>query len=121
MKNIMREISKGKNLQDNLGKYAHEMMSMYNNYSYVRLSMNYFTYYEMAVDASNKDKTLDDLMKSFNNIVNNGIISDSEDTQWEILIDETKILRSKVINIMKGLTSYVDIFNIFEYCLNRVE
>lgn len=121
MKNIANEISKGKNLQVNLGKFAQEMMSMYNNYSYVRLAMNYFTYYEMVVEASNKDKNLNDLMKSFNKIVNNGIISGSKETQWEKMIDETNIIRNKVINVMKGLTSYVDIFNIFEYCLNRVE
>lgn len=121
MRKIAEEIVKGKNLEENLPVYAGKMMSMYNDYSYVRLSMNYFTYYEMVIEAENKDEQLKQIMEVFNRIVNDGIINNAVGSDWEKLVEDVDGIRGKVINIMKGLTAYVDIFNIYEYCLNRVE
>lgn len=121
MKKISEEIIKGKNLQENLSVYARRMMGIYNDYSFVRLSMNYFTYYEMVSEAESRDENLKEIMDSFNKIVSQGIISSKSGLEWEKLVEDTDNIRNKVINIMKGLTSYADIFNIYEYCLNRVE
>ena len=121
MKKISEEIIKGKNLQENLSVYARRMMGIYNDYSFVRLSMNYFTYYEMVSEAESRDENLKEIMDSFNKIVSQGIIGSKSGLEWEKLVEDTDNIRNKVINIMKGLTSYADIFNIYEYCLNRVE
>ena len=83
--------------------------------------MNYFTYYEMVSEAESRDENLKEIMDSFNKIVSQGIIGSKSGLEWEKLVEDTDNIRNKVINIMKGLTSYADIFNIYEYCLNRVE
>ena len=44
---VAQEISKGHNLGDNLSKYATGMASLYNGLAYIKLSMNYYTVYDM--------------------------------------------------------------------------
>lgn len=121
MKRIADEIAKGKNLQENLSVYAGKMMSIYSDYSFVRLSMNYYTYYEMVSEAGIKDDKLQDIIETFNKAVSRGIINTASGSEWEELVSSMDDIRNRVISIMQGLTSYVDIFNIYEYCLNRIE
>lgn len=44
---VAQEISKQKNLKGNLLKYATGMASMYTGLAYMKLSMNYYTVYDM--------------------------------------------------------------------------
>lgn len=121
MKKIAQEIVKGKNLQENLSVFANNMMGLYNDYSFIRLAMNYFTYYGMVSEGEQKDEGLKDISNTFNNIIKNAIVGSVSGDEWENALKDTYAVRNRVINMMKGLTAYVDIFNIFEYCLNRVE
>lgn len=121
MKRLADEIVKGKNLQENLSVFAHQMMGIYNDYSYVRLSLNYFTYFEIINEDFEKDANLKKLVEDFNDIILKGVIRDASGEELEELLIKLEKIRSYVINVMKGLTSYVDIFNIYEYCMNRVE
>ena len=47
LKYIAGEISKGKNLDINLEKYATGMCSFYNTLACIKLAMNYYTVYDM--------------------------------------------------------------------------
>ena len=47
MKDLVNNISKGKNLEVNLPKFGQEMMDVYYKYAAVRLSINHYTYNEM--------------------------------------------------------------------------
>ena len=40
---IAGEITKGKNLSENLLKYGNGMCSMYNGLGFIKMSMNYYT------------------------------------------------------------------------------
>ena len=121
MKRLAHEIIKGKNLKENLPEFSREMMGIYSEYSFIRLAMNYFTYYGMIADGGKRDEQLEEIGSAFNNIIKKVASDELPDNETEALLTATEDIRGQVINIMKGLTSYVDIFNIYEYCLNRVE
>ena len=48
---IAGEITKGKNLSENLLKYGNGMCSMYNGLGFIKMSMNYYTVLDIARDA----------------------------------------------------------------------
>ena len=47
MRDLVSNISKGKNLEVNLPKFGQEMMDVYYKYAAVRLAINHYTYNEM--------------------------------------------------------------------------
>lgn len=120
MRYLEKEISKGRDLEKNIPGFAVNMMNVYSKYSYVKLSMNYFTYYEMTGEAKAGDETLLALTEELNKIIGcmGGAMTGE---QAEECIARTERIRGEVIQIMTSLTTCVDIFNIYEYCLNRVE
>ena len=67
MKYIEKEILKGRDLEKNISDYVIQMMDYYGRYSCVRLSMNYFTYYEMS-DEGGKDKKRQKLTERFHEV-----------------------------------------------------
>lgn len=44
MRQIINEISKGKNIDDNLKKYADGFSEINNKFAYIRLALNYYTF-----------------------------------------------------------------------------
>lgn len=121
MKLAANEITKGKNLEMNLPSFGSKLMNIYNNYSFVRLSMNYYTYYEMVNEDAVNDSILQDLLNKFNKTVELGVINPVMGENQVVVLKQIEEIRAAAINVMKGLTSLADIFNIFEYVLNRVE
>ena len=109
MKYIEKEILKGRDLEKNISDYVIQMMDYYGRYSCVRLSMNYFTYYEMS-DEGGKDKKRQKLTERFHEVIK-GIL---EGGDTEKLISVLTGLRQEVITIMSELTAFVDIMNIYE-------
>lgn len=126
MKDLTNNILKGKNLEINLPKFGQEMMTTYYRYSAVRLAMNYYIYNEMmeernSNDDSNANIELGRLISSYHKILENGIMNPVIGSELEETVKKINIIRDDIIKIMKGLTSLVDVFNIYEYVMNRVE
>lgn len=126
MKDLVNNISKGKNPEVNLPKFGQSMMSVYYRYSAVRLAMNYYTYSEMLKerndDSSDKGSVeLKRLVNSYLDIVNTGVMKQAVGPELENAVNSINDIRNSIIKIMKGLTSLVDIFNIYEHVLNRIE
>lgn len=115
------EISKGKNLEINLPRFGSALLNTFNNYSFVKLSMNYYTYYEMISESANKNDELVKLIDKFNECISRGVLYPVMGAEQVAVADEIVAIRNSVIETMKGLTSLADIFNIFEYVLNRIE
>lgn len=112
---ISREISKGKNLEQNLSKYGNAMSSMYNTLAYIKLSMNYYTVYDMQREECCKAKQYTELLESFHGLIGE-LLSDELKS-----VEKIEILRNDIIKIMEVVTSYVDHLRIYEYVLNRLE
>ena len=65
---IAGEITKGKNLSENLLKYGNGMCSMYNGLGFIKMSMNYYTVLDIARDLQN-DKDLFKMINRLNELV----------------------------------------------------
>lgn len=116
-----KEIINGKNLEVNLPKLGIGLMGAFNSYSFVRLAMNYYTYYEMISESYANDNILKNLIVRFNNTIKCGVLPSDRSNENIELLSEVTALRDEITDIMKGLTSLADIFNIYEYVLNRIE
>lgn len=121
MKNTVNNISNGKDLDISFPKYFGEMMDKYCKNSYVRFTMNYYTYFDSFLADDNKNKNLNMLFERFNNIVDKFIVNNGKVSELSEVIKEIDDIRNQVITDMKGVTSVVDVLNMYEYCLNRVE
>lgn len=110
----VNELLKSKHIEENVHKYTEGLSSLYKRMAYLRLTMNYFTFAEIFTE----NRIMDEATDVFQEIVKKVIIDSEID---EKLIDDISSFRTDIINKMEILTSYVDIFQIYEYMLNRVE
>lgn len=117
MRHLEKEITSGRNLSTNIPEFFRQMLGTYHRYSFVKLSMNYFTYYEMVKESEVKDERILALTDRYNEIIR-GIL-DGADVKASV--EQMEHLREELIQIMSILTAWVDRFNIYEYCLNRAE
>lgn len=121
MNSTIKEIMNNKNLEINIPKFGKGLMTIFNSYSFIRLSMNYYTYYEIINESDKNDTILESFIERFNKIIKYGVIGPvMGETQEKVLKDVVEV-RNEVIDLMKGLTCLADIFNIYEYVLNRIE
>lgn len=122
MKNIVNNIANGKDLEVNFPKYFEGMMDNYCKNSYVRLTMNYYTYYDSFFeDGTNKNDRLSALFERFKKLLDKFVAKAYDMSAISSAVKEIDDIRNSVISDMKGVTSVVDILNMYEYCLNRVE
>lgn len=124
LNHVASEISKSKNLEMNLPKFANSMMSLYNGFAYIKLSMNYYTYYEMLNDREYENADMakvKDYLARLNKVIENEVInSGSTGTSKESIL-EVDSIRNEIIKTMEVVTSYADKLRIYEYILNRIE
>lgn len=125
MKDLVNNISKKKNLEVNLPKFGNEMMTVYYRYSSVRLAMNHYTYNEILSEKkdndSNSEAGLKKLADQYFSIISDNVVKTVIGSELEEAVDNINHIRNNIISVMKGLTSLVDIFNIYEYVMNRIE
>lgn len=112
---ISQQISKGKNLDVNLVKYRTGMSSMYNTLSYIKLSMNYYTVYDMQRDGSCMESEYVEKLDDFHELIHELLEGNLD------IADKIENLRNEVIAVMEVVTDYVDKLRIYEYVLNRLE
>ena len=117
---IASEITKGKNLSDNLVKYGKGLSSLYNGLAYIKMSMNYYTILNMIKDNEIDDELFLEMFQGVNEIIEISSI-DSAVASEDVLTDKISSLRNRLIAIMESITDYVDKFKIYEYVLNRLE
>ena len=114
---IAGEITKGKNLSENLLKYGNGMCSMYNGLGFIKMSMNYYTVLDIARDLQN-DKDLLNMINRLNELVERFVENDECD-DYEAF-NELNSFREQIIEIMEVITAYVDRLRIYEHVLIRV-
>lgn len=117
MKNIIKDIQNGKDLNKNFLLFADNLGSLYYRFSNVCLSMNYYTFYQMRI-MNYRNPRLTRLSNDVHKVIACGILGDGTSDDMIKIIDR---VRSKIIATMKVLTSYTDIFSRYEYVLNRAE
>lgn len=122
MKSKINEIAKGKNLEQNIPTYANYMMDLYNKSANMQFTLNYYTYYEVIAEyAGNNKEEIEHILERLNELVRSSVIKNIAGDDREVAVKEISDLRDKVMNTMRILTTYVDIFSRYEYVMNRVE
>ncbi len=115
LNDISHEITKGKNLPQNLQKYMESMSSLYEGLAYIRLSMNDYTLYEIQREKQVHDERFSGLSVRFQELAR--VLAD----EGAVLPGDADALRNDVQKVMEVITAYVDRLNIYEYIINRVE
>jgi hypothetical protein len=88
---------------------------MYRGLGFIKLSMNYYTVYDMQNESPCENELFAGMFSQFNDILKD-VLSDRTDDCTGI-----ENVRNEIIKIMEVVTQYVDRFRIYEYVLNRVE
>lgn len=83
-------------------------------YSFTRLALNYYTYYETMTEDSSITEQMKDYTNQFNLILKQFLTG--KDVE-----EELETLRNRVIHQVEILMAYSDCFQIYEYALNRQE
>lgn len=119
---IAREISKGKNLDKNLSAYINSMMTCYSRFSYIKFSMNYYTFCDVLGEEDIRTAgELKDLLAVLDGMIEENIVNNAGEDVRKRTLERLMELRGSVKDTMEIVTAYVDRFLVAEHVLNRVE
>lgn len=123
IKELVRNINKGKNLDENIPFYKNILSDVYNQSSLLHITMEYFVLYELLQEKKGEENAyLREVIDVVNQVVSTAFSEEtlSEEKKQEAL-DLLLATRTDVIGKMKILTMYTDKLSIYEHVLNRIE
>lgn len=122
IKEVIREINHGKNLERNIPRYLNELMTIHNNAANYAMTFHYYTFIEMLQETDCSD--IEGFITGVE-VINECIATCfKEGVSVEELngcVKQLDNLRDDIIAKMKVLTAYTDVFQIHEYIINRLE
>jgi len=122
MKNIKNDIMGGNDLEVSIPQFFNEMTSNYSSYAGIRLAMHYFAFYEAYCDnETSSSEASNELIEQINVLMKENVIQNQNGDRMEAAIQAVDQIRNEIMKRMKVLTAYTDIFQIYEYLLNRIE
>ena len=98
-------------------------MSAAYRYSFSRLALNYYTFYETMYETAAVPEKIREAAKEFNELLK-GFLDGDEHAEQSVHLEQIRRLdglRSRLIHTMEIITAYTDCFQIYEYVLNRIE
>lgn len=120
--NIIAEIRTGKNIEENLSRFAKELAELYYESALLNLTMTDYTLCEMLEEREEKvEDKVQVLIDSIHNILNEYLSKESNGLIREGSIQELDRYRGNIEAKMQILTNYMDILQNYEYILNRIE
>jgi hypothetical protein len=122
LKLMIKQLNDGQNLEVNLPQYSSGMMDSYYKNALTRLTMQYYTLYEVLKDEdfSNK-KEIKPILDAIDQTIHFAFDCQVEKQNMEEVIGTLDKARNEIIQKMHVLTAYVDRIQIYEYVLNRME
>ncbi|HKM00183.1 MAG TPA: hypothetical protein VJZ06_09765 [Mobilitalea sp.] len=122
IKIIYRDILNNKLLEENIPRFFNYMADEYHTFASARLAMHYYAFYEVYCEEGDRwSEATTQFVQQLNQIISSGILQAHSGSELEKAVHQVDTLRNDIMNRMKLLTSYTDIFQIYEYILNRVE
>ncbi len=122
IKRVNQEIKKGIQLEENIPLLLNYQANRYHIYAGIRLAMHYYSFYEAYCD---DEELWSEGVRKNTAILNDIIQGEFIDPQGASGVIESvrrlDLLRVEIMKRMEALTSYTDIFQNYEYVLNRVE
>lgn len=120
MKKIVGDLLKNRNVKSGLTEYCGKFMEINNKYAYIRLAMNYYTYFVVQQDSDGiMDAGYNAYLKQINVILEKNTNSDTEEKEADIA--SLSGMRDDIIQKVKDVTCFIDKYNVYEHALNRVE
>lgn len=122
IKDLIKEINQNKNLEKNLPAYVNELMTLHNSQANYSLTFHYYTLAEMLMENDYSDILgLKDEYSLIKRCIEIGYNDKAKVEELNGAVKELDELRTNVISKMKVLTAYTDVFQIYEYIINRLE
>lgn len=122
LKSIYKNVINNRNLEENIPNFLNNVVDKYYTYASVQLALLHYTYYEMYCDDSTLwDKGLRGYSKCLTDIIAETVNKNKSGKELEDYVKSLDKLRDEVKSKMDIITSYRDLFEIYEYALNRVE
>lgn len=119
IRKVLKEIDKGKNLEENLPVYLNCLADSYRKTAVLHMAFHYDTLFEQFMD---REEAIAEDMKELTLL-----LEQSLNTYFQTSGEYSEILgtllkeRSVIIEKMQVLTAYVDRLSNYEYVLNRLE
>lgn len=120
LKKFYRDIINNRNLQECIPEFMGLSAEKYSTYAMVRLALNYYTGYEMYWD-ENWTGQIHEYIKLINDIISDTLLQVRSKEELEVYVKQIDEIRKGIKVRMEMLTLFVDLFEIYEYALNRVE
>ncbi len=122
MKQICNEIESGSNLEVNLPQYMSQLSTLYEQFAEVKFILHYYTFYENLLDKENGIGVEENkLITKLNQVIHDSILTEFSGDKMENNVKMLDSLRNQIIKEMHILTAYTDVFQNYEYVLNRIE
>lgn len=123
IKELIRNINKGKNLDENIPCYKNILSDAYNQASLLHITMEYFVLYELLQEKKGEENAyLREAIDVINQVVSTTFSEEKlTDEKKQELLDLLLATRTDVIGKMKILTMYTDKLSIYEHVINRIE
>lgn len=122
IKSISRDIRRGIGLDENIPQLFNHLANNYHNNGAVRLAMHYFAFYEAYCDDEGAwSSGAREDMSGLNRIIKEALLNKASGAKREKAIKEIDTIRQSITKRMDALTAYTDIFQSYEYVLNRLE
>lgn len=122
IKDLVKELTQGKNIERNLPTYMNELMTLHNNGANYAMAFHYYTFVEMLMENDFSDidgfQNDCDIVKECIDVCYQEKSTVEQGNECITKLDQ---VRNRVISKMKILTAYTDAFQIYEYILNRLE
>ncbi len=118
LNDVIKDITKGKNIEDNLSKYAMEASRVYSSSALVELSFEYFLAFDTVESGMNPVMAEPSPEKDFIRAAMNDIAEGRTVRYSEEDIREVRTVLSEKMDV---ITAYVDRLLVYEYVLNRIE
>ncbi|MDD3173626.1 MAG: hypothetical protein PHF63_08205, partial [Herbinix sp.] len=122
IRRISQDIQNGKLLEENIPQIFNNLADHYHILAQVRLAMHYFTFYEEYYDDENTwSAEAGTVISTINQLIYDNILQSKSGEVLEKAIRELDAIRGDIMNRMNALTAFADIFQNYEYILNRLE
>ncbi|SHO50346.1 hypothetical protein [Anaerocolumna xylanovorans] len=118
---VCTEIEKEQELDRNLPVFINHLVNLYSQYAEVKFTIHYYTFYEYFAETFPSGFEEEESLKEFNELLKEYFLDGEAGSKTEEGIVKLNALRNSCIKKMQVLTAYTDIFQVYEYVLNRIE
>jgi hypothetical protein len=122
IKQICKNIRSGRLLEENIPMLFNRLADSYFIYAGLQLAMNYYTFYEEYCDDEELwSKDAREIAAKINIFIRDNVLRFKSGPEHEASVCNVDSMRNVNMKRIDILAAYTDIFQIYEYVLNRIE